>query len=84
MIPNLPIKTAGVATLALVMWVIPSLGTQGIGTIGHRVAHPDRRLVALADAGEAAGHDADAVLRAADMAVRTAMPRSPTGSSQQQ
>ena len=75
MIPNLPIKTAGVATLALAMWVIPSFGTQGIGTIGHRSAHPDRWLLAPTAAAATARHDADAALRAVDLAVRTAMPR---------
>ncbi len=26
------------------LWIIPSVGTQGMGTIGQRVAHPDAFL----------------------------------------
>ncbi|TRW14158.1 hypothetical protein [Glacieibacterium frigidum] len=37
--------------LAAVLWVVPSIGTQGMGTIGQRFAHADRALVeANADA----------------------------------
>lgn len=32
----------GAATL--VLWFVPSVGTQGMGTIGQRVAHPDAVL----------------------------------------
>jgi hypothetical protein len=31
--------------LSGVLWVIPSLGTQGMGTIGQRFAHADRGLM---------------------------------------
>ncbi len=30
---------------AAVLWVVPSVGTQGMGTIGARVIHPDADLV---------------------------------------
>jgi len=31
--------------LAAVLWVVPSIGTQGMGTIGQRFSHADRALL---------------------------------------
>lgn len=31
--------------LAAVLWVVPSIGTQGMGTIGQRFSHADRALI---------------------------------------
>jgi hypothetical protein len=31
--------------LAAVLWVVPSIGTQGMGTIGQRFSHADRVLL---------------------------------------
>ena len=28
------------------LWIVPSIGTQGMGTIGQRVTHPDAALIA--------------------------------------
>lgn len=32
--------------LAIALWVVPSVGTRGQGTLGDRFSHPDRGLVA--------------------------------------
>lgn len=37
------------AALTAVLWMVPSVGTQGMGTIGQRLAHPDARLLDGAD-----------------------------------
>jgi hypothetical protein len=44
----------------MILWVVPSLGTQGMGTIGRRVVHPDAVLL-----------DADPVQRAAARGILT-------------
>lgn len=65
----LPLMT--VLGLAAVLWVVPSIGTQGMGTIGQRFAHADRALVE-------AGNDAAALrpaLLAADAEVEAALAR---------
>ena len=31
--------------LTALLWFVPSVGTQGMGTIGQRVVHPDAALV---------------------------------------
>ena len=67
-----PVKTLAAITLALGMWFVPSLSTQGAGTVGRQLPHPDRVLVVPA------GHDAvmpDTQLHLADAGVRTALPR---------
>ena len=56
--------------LALVLWVVPSIGTQGMGTIGQRYSHADRGLIVEAEVG--ARRDA---LRRADAAVEAALAR---------
>ena len=65
------------AILSAVLWVIPSLGTQGMGTIGQRFAHADRDL--MADDAMSADLDSErsgsvrmALLRA-DAAVESAL-----------
>ncbi|MBC7522560.1 MAG: hypothetical protein H7268_15885 [Sandarakinorhabdus sp.] len=47
------------AVLALVLWVVPSVGTLGQGTIGDRFAHVDRTLVSDDVAGRTALARAD-------------------------
>lgn len=39
------LKTAVVASLALALWIVPSVGTHGQGTIGDRFVHADRGFV---------------------------------------
>ena len=54
--------------IAAALWVVPSLGTQGMGTIGHRFSHPDSRLYTrdtLADEASDKLKRADAVVEAA-------------------
>jgi len=43
--------------LAAVLWIVPSVGTQGMGTIGQGFTHPDSALIDP-DAGTAAARDA--------------------------
>lgn len=58
--------------LAAVLWVVPSLGTQGMGTIGQRFSHPD---AALADGRAQSGTTpaVRATLQRADVAVESAL-----------
>ena len=56
--------TATVA-LALAMWVVPSVGTRGQGTLGDRFVHADRALVADTAAGHNALERADAIVAGA-------------------
>ena len=64
----LPVMT--VLGLAAVLWVMPSIGTQGMGTIGQRFAHADR---ALATSRSDAAMRTD--LRRADAEVEAALGR---------
>ncbi len=52
------------------LWVVPSVGTQGMGTIGARVTHPDAVLVDTAPADRMA---ASALLAHADRVAETAL-----------
>lgn len=63
-----PVKTLAAITLALGMWFVPSLSTQGAGTVGRQLPHPDRAFVAEAVTPDTQLHHADA-------AVRSALPR---------
>jgi hypothetical protein len=38
-------QIAATAVLALALWVVPSVGTRGQGTLGDRFSHPDQALV---------------------------------------
>lgn len=38
------IPVLAVLTLAATLWVVPSIGSQGMGTIGERYDHADREL----------------------------------------
>jgi hypothetical protein len=58
----------GVAALAL--WIVPSVGTRGQGTLGDRFAHADREVVA---AEAAPGAAARAALAHADTVVAKAV-----------
>jgi hypothetical protein len=57
------------AALALALWVVPSVGTRGQGTLGDRFSHPDLGLIATDVPAERA-----ALLRA-DAAVLQAVSR---------
>ena len=52
-------RIAAAAALAIGLWVVPSAGTQGQGTLGDRFVHADRALVGGSD-------DARAALRTGD------------------
>ncbi len=54
----------------MILWVVPSLGTQGMGTIGRRVVHPDAVLLD-ADPGQRATVRGD--LSRADAVAETAL-----------
>lgn len=65
-------KTLTTIGLAAVLWVVPSIGTQGMGTIGQRFSHPD---AALADGRSEAGTTTAvrATLQHADAVVESAL-----------
>lgn len=54
--------------LAVILWVVPSIGTQGMGTIGQRYSHVDGGLIA--EVQSVGQRDA---LRRADAAVEVAL-----------
>ncbi len=66
-------STVAIAALAAVMWIVPSVGTQGMGTIGQRFVHPDSVLVDPDAGTDAARQSARAVLQSADAATETAL-----------
>lgn len=47
-------NAAWATSIALALWIIPSLGTQGMGTIGQRYSHPDRNIIDAPSAPAAA------------------------------
>ena len=57
-----------VVAIAVGFWVIPSFGTQGMGSIGRSFSHPDRALI-----GGSPSAVADR-LRHADSQVEMALP----------
>lgn len=60
---------AALAGLTVLLWVVPSIGTQGMGTVGQQVVHPDATLI-----DTSASHDsARAVLATADAAAEDAL-----------
>ena len=38
------LRTFLVVGLAAILWIVPTVGTQGMGTIGQRFSHPDAAL----------------------------------------
>jgi hypothetical protein len=50
-----------IAVLATALWIVPSVGTRGQGTLGDRFVHADRGLVASDAAGRDSLLRADAV-----------------------
>lgn len=58
-------RIGAAAALAAALWVVPSVGTRGQGTLDDRFVHPDRTIVA--------GDDADVALARADRAVAAAV-----------
>lgn len=67
-----PIKTLAAVALALGMWFVPSLSTQGAGTVGRQLTHPDRALLTGSAQGAATPVDQ---MHIADVAVWSALPR---------
>lgn len=61
--------------LAAVLWVVPSIGTQGMGTIGQRFSHADRTLVEAQVPTPADPARTAAALRRADAQVEAALAR---------
>ena len=59
--------------LAAVLWVVPSVGTQGMGTIGQRFTHPDSVLVDPHADSERERVVARTTLQAADAATEAAL-----------
>jgi len=56
--------TTGIAALAL--WIVPSVGTRGQGTLGDRFAHADRAVMAPNDrSGAEVDVEPDAATKAA-------------------
>ena len=53
-------RIASVAALAAALWVVPSVGTRGQGTLGDRFVHADRAIVADTAEGRAVLARADA------------------------
>jgi hypothetical protein len=58
-------KIATTAVLAAALWVVPSVGTRGQGTLGDRFVHADRAIVDDTGAGRAMLARADAEVAAA-------------------
>lgn len=46
-------RIAFIAAFAMALWMVPSVGTHGQGTIGDRFAHADRGFVADTPSGHA-------------------------------
>jgi hypothetical protein len=61
-----------IAAIAAALWVVPSFGTRGMGTIGQRFSHPDSDLVAGAETAPAAS---TARLQHADRVVLATLPQ---------
>lgn len=59
------LKIAATSALAACLWVVPSVGTRGQGTLGDRFVHVDRDLVANTEADRAALLRADAAIAGA-------------------
>ena len=79
---NMKLRTAPTLTvfgLAAVLWVVPSIGTQGMGTIGQRFSHADRTLLEYPDdanVGDAVQvAEVRRTLRRADVEVEQALLR---------
>ena len=60
------------AAATVVLWFVPSIGTQGMGTIGQPVAHPDASLFDTSASDRAA---ARAMLDQADHIAEVAVAR---------
>ena len=60
-----------IAGLAVAFWIVPSVGTQGMGTIGQRFGHPDSVLIE--GRGEPAAPAIRAVLQFADAEAESAL-----------
>jgi len=58
------------AGMTVVLWIVPSIGTQGMGTIGARFTHPDAMLI---DTVPAARADARRALLVADGVAENAL-----------
>lgn len=59
-----PLSLLAIAGLALVLWFVPSVGTQGQGTLGQRFSHPDRALASDDESAASSLSGADAAVEA--------------------
>nr|WP_295660886.1 hypothetical protein [Polymorphobacter sp.] len=66
-------STLAIAGLAAVMWIVPSVGTHGMGTIGQGFIHPDSLLVDPSAETDSARRSSRFALQAADAATETAL-----------
>lgn len=55
-------QLAATAVLATALWIVPSVGTRGQGTLGDRFVHADRDLVPATASGRATLTRADAAV----------------------
>ena len=69
--PKRMIPPLAVVALAAILWVVPSIGSQGLGTIGEPFGHADRTLVESASSPEQVRDS----LRNADARVETILAR---------
>ena len=60
-----------VSILAALLWVVPSLGTQGMATVGRRAIHTDAMILARGAVTPPAG--SQAVLERSDRFIETAL-----------
>ena len=51
---RLPARSILFGATTAVLWIVPSIGTQGMGTIGARLVHPDAALLDTVPAQRAA------------------------------
>jgi len=67
-------KLVVITAFSLALWVMPSVGTQGMGTIGQRFTHPDRYFFDSTKNNDDAGRRGTRyVLQDADRSVETAL-----------
>ncbi|MGI4876606.1 MAG: hypothetical protein ACRYG4_03895 [Janthinobacterium lividum] len=59
--------------LAGALWVMPSVGTQGMGTMGQRYAHPDRAVFDAVSTDVHLMDQAKSILQHADRSVEAAI-----------
>lgn len=68
------VQATATIVLAAALWIVPSGGSRGQGTLGDRFSHADRSLFATDPAGRDSVRRADAVAARAVAGVRQAPP----------